>query len=64
MSSYAKEKGYDFILCKSSGIDNVLYADEMYDVTTEVVAALNKRYELNNADTEEKEKESDAKGKK
>jgi len=44
MASYAKEKGYDFILCKSSGIDNVLYANEAYDVTDEVVAALNKRY--------------------
>lgn len=44
MASYAKEKGFDFILCKSSGIDNVLYADESYDVTEEVVAALNKRY--------------------
>ena len=42
--SYAKEKGYDFILCKSSGIDNVLYANEAYDVTEEVVRALNKRY--------------------
>ena len=42
--SYAKEKGYDFILCKSSGIDNVLYANESYDVTDEVVKALNKRY--------------------
>ena len=42
--SYAKEKGYDFILCKSSGIDNVLYANEAYDVTDEVVKALNQRY--------------------
>ena len=42
--SFAKKKGYDFILCKSSGIDNVLYADEKYDVTEEVVAALNKLY--------------------
>lgn len=42
--SYAKEKGYDFILCKSSGIDNVLYANEAYDVTDQVVKALNKRY--------------------
>ncbi len=41
---YAKKKGFDFILCKSSGIDNVLYADEKFDVTAEVVAALNKRY--------------------
>lgn len=44
MASYAKEKGYDFILCKSSGIDNVLYANESYDVTDEVVKALNRRY--------------------
>ena len=42
--TYAKAKGYDFILCKSSGIDNVLYANEAYDVTDEVVKALNKRY--------------------
>lgn len=56
--SYAKEKGYDFILCKSSGIDNVLYANEAYDVTNEVVNALNKRYKKEapkkEAKTEEK----------
>lgn len=44
MSVYAKGKGYDFVLCKSSGIDNVLYANEEYDVTAEVVAALNEKY--------------------
>lgn len=44
MAIYAKEHGYDLILCKSSGIDNVLYADEAYDVTAQVVADLNKRY--------------------
>ncbi len=43
--SYAEEKGYDFILCKSSGIDNVLYGAPQYDITKEVVNALNKRYE-------------------
>lgn len=42
--AYAEEKGYDFILCKSSGIDNVLYGAPQYDVTKEVVTALNKRY--------------------
>ncbi|MCR5607325.1 MAG: OmpH family outer membrane protein [Treponema sp.] len=42
--TYAKQKGYDFILCKSSGIDNVLFADDKYDITAEVVSALNKRY--------------------
>lgn len=58
--SYAKEKGYDFILCKSSGIDNVLYANEAYDVTDEVVKALNKRYTKaasNSAKTNTKEGE-------
>ena len=44
VDSYAQEKGYDLILCKSSGIDNVLYANASYDVTEEVVNALNKRY--------------------
>lgn len=44
MKSYAKEKGYDFILCKSSGIDNVLYGNPKYDITNAVVKALNKRY--------------------
>ena len=43
--SYAEEKGYDFILCKSSGIDNVLYGAPQYDITKEVVNALNKRFE-------------------
>lgn len=42
--TFAKKKGYDFILCKSSGIDNVLYADEKYDVTADVVKALNSLY--------------------
>ena len=43
ISKFAEEKGYDFIFCKSSGIDNVLYANEAYDVTDEVVKALNKK---------------------
>lgn len=55
--SYAKEKGYDFILCKSSGIDNVLYANEAYDVTDEVVKALNKRYKKDEPKAEEKKEE-------
>lgn len=44
MKSYAKEKGYDYILCKSSGIDNVLYGNESFDITEQVVKALNKRH--------------------
>lgn len=43
-ATYAKEKGYDFVLCTSSDIDNVLYGAPQYDVTDEVVIALNKRY--------------------
>lgn len=63
MDSYAKEKGFDFILCKSSGIDNVLYANEAYDVTEEVVAALNKRYakDKKSDDKKEEPKKDDAK---
>jgi len=48
-ASYASEKGYDYILCKSSGIDNVLYGAPEYDVTEEVVTALNKRYKKSKA---------------
>lgn len=60
LANYAKEKGYDFILCKSSGIDNVLYASEDFDVTDEVVAALNKRYAKDSKRTSKKEeKESE-----
>lgn len=44
MRKYAVKKGYDFILCKSSSIDNVLYGNPKFDITTEVVSALNKRY--------------------
>ena len=55
--SYAQQKGYDFIFCKSSGIDNVLYANEAYDVTDEVVKALNKRYKNTSPKKEEKKDE-------
>lgn len=54
--TFAKKKGYDFILCKSSGIDNVLYADEKFDVTAEVVAALNKLYAKDKKAAPKKEK--------
>ena len=37
---YAKEKGYDMILRKSAA----LFVDEKYNVTNEVIEALNKRY--------------------
>ena len=56
MKSYAKEKGYDFILCKSSGIDNVLYGNPKYDITNAVVKALNKRYAQQKKEEEKEEK--------
>ena len=37
-----KTKGYDFILTKIG--DNILYANSAYDITMEIVAGLNKRY--------------------
>ncbi len=42
---YGDEKGYDFILGKSKAAGSVLYSKESYDVTDEVIKALNKRYE-------------------
>ncbi len=57
MKSYAKEKGYDFILCKSSGIDNVLYGNPKYDITDSVVKALNKRYAKDKKKEDKKSKE-------
>lgn len=44
MDKYAREKGYDFVFSKTSGIDHLIYAAPSYDITNEVVAALNKRY--------------------
>ncbi|MBR3452795.1 MAG: OmpH family outer membrane protein [Muribaculaceae bacterium] len=40
MKEYAKKKGFDMVLRKST----TLYIDEKYDVTKEVVEGLNKRY--------------------
>lgn len=44
VKAYAKEKGYDFVLCQSNDINNILYAGEAYDVTDEIIALLNKHY--------------------
>ena len=56
-ATYAKEKGYDFVLCTSRDIDNVLYGAPQYDVTDEVVIALNKRYKkVEKTPTETKKK--------
>lgn len=44
VKQYAQDKGYDYILCTSSDIDNVLYANPEYDVTDEIVKVLNQAY--------------------
>lgn len=43
MKEYNKSKKYSFILSKT-GFDNLLYADEAYNVTQEVIDGLNARY--------------------
>lgn len=39
---YNKEKGYDFILTKIG--DNIMFANNAYDITMEIIDGLNKRY--------------------
>lgn len=51
IAAYAKERGYDFIFSKTSGIDHLIYANGAFDVTREVVDALNKRYKKQPAAT-------------
>ena len=50
VKKYAKEKGYDFVLCQNSDINNVLYAAEVYEITDEIVALLNKHYKATKGD--------------
>ena len=40
---YNKDKKYSFIL-SNTGIDKLLYADQAYNITDEIVEGLNKRY--------------------
>lgn len=42
LAQYNKEKKYAFIFTKQG--DNILYADKAYDITSEVIAGLNKAY--------------------
>lgn len=43
LKQYNKDKGYDLII-SNTGFDNLLYANEKYDITNEIVEGLNKRY--------------------
>lgn len=40
---FNKDKKYQIIFCNTAG-DNILWAEKTYDITTELVAFLNKRY--------------------
>lgn len=42
LAVYNKDKKFSLILSKAG--DNILYADKTYDITTEVIAGLNKAY--------------------
>ena len=44
LKTYAKEKGYKFVLTYSKSNPGVLFADESLDITKEVVAGLNAEY--------------------
>lgn len=54
LAQYNKSKKYSFILSKQG--DNMLYADKAYDITSEVIAGLNKSYKPAKAAKEEKVK--------
>jgi outer membrane protein len=44
LKTYAKEKGYKFVLTYSKSNPSVLFADESLDITKDVVAGLNTEY--------------------
>jgi outer membrane protein len=54
LATYNKDKKYTLILSKVG--DNLLYADQAYDITAEVIAGLNKSYKPAKAAKEEEKK--------
>lgn len=54
LTSYNKDKKYDLILSKAG--DNILFANRKYDITTDIINGLNKRYKPS-AKKEEKKAE-------
>jgi len=45
LDSYAKQRGIDYVFNYQSEIKLILYGSNAYDITSEVVAALNEEYE-------------------
>ena len=55
LEAYNKDKKYDLILTKQG--DNILYAAKRFDITTDVINGLNKRYKSTLKTTEAKKDE-------
>ena len=48
IKSYGKEKGYSYIF-GTGDVASVLYAEDKYDITKELIAALNEKYKASGA---------------
>jgi len=51
IKSYGKEKGYSYIF-GTGDVASVLYAEDKYDITKELIAALNEKYKAGGAKEE------------
>ena len=51
IKSYGKEKGYSYIF-GTGDVASVLYAEDKYDITKELIAALNEKYKASGAKEE------------
>ena len=58
LTEYNKDKKYSVIFSKQG--DNILYADQAYDITNEVVAGLNKAYKAPKKDAKAEKEEKPA----
>lgn len=58
LTEYNKDKKYSVIFSKQG--DNILYADQAYDITNEVVAGLNKAYKAPKKEAKEEKEEKPA----
>ncbi|MFL9845850.1 OmpH family outer membrane protein [Flavobacterium rhizosphaerae] len=56
IGNYGKEKGYDYIY-STSDISSIIYAKEGYDLTDEILKALNEEYKKNHPDVEKPAKD-------
>ena len=55
LAIYNKDKKFDMILSKSDATSNILFADNRYDITVDVINGLNKRYKPTTATQPKKE---------